>query len=164
MQVSWLFLRDSTVRRKQLLELDLLALLLAALCHDLEHPGTTNAYQVNTGSALALRYNDNHDELGRFSTSDGGAVSVTGGVGNGTTHVGGAVTVVGGAGATGALSCSLPAGATAAFAAAVGSFARQGGTNEAVVFSSSGSATITANSVTIAIGPDFGVFVVVPIN
>jgi hypothetical protein len=58
MHVSWLFLRDSTVRRKQLLEIDLLALLLAALCHDLEHPGTTNAYQVNTGSALALRYND----------------------------------------------------------------------------------------------------------
>jgi hypothetical protein len=46
------------VRRKQLLEIDLLALLLAALCHDLEHPGTTNAYQVNAGSALALRYND----------------------------------------------------------------------------------------------------------
>ena len=38
--------------------LDVLALLLAALCHDLEHPGTTNAYQVNTGSVLAQRYND----------------------------------------------------------------------------------------------------------
>jgi hypothetical protein len=35
-----------------------LSVLLAALCHDLEHPGTTNAFQVNTGSALALRYND----------------------------------------------------------------------------------------------------------
>ena len=38
--------------------LDVLALLLAALCHDLEHPGTTNAFQVNTGSVLAQRYND----------------------------------------------------------------------------------------------------------
>ena len=38
--------------------LDVLALLLAALCHDLEHPGTTNAFQVNSGSALAQRYND----------------------------------------------------------------------------------------------------------
>jgi hypothetical protein len=38
--------------------LDVLALLLSALCHDLEHPGTTNAFQVNTGSALAQRYND----------------------------------------------------------------------------------------------------------
>ena len=57
-QVCYLFLSDSTIRRKQLLEIDMLALLLAALCHDLEHPGTTNAYQVNSGSALALRYND----------------------------------------------------------------------------------------------------------
>jgi hypothetical protein len=39
-------------------EIDCLALLLASICHDLEHPGTTNAFQVNTGSALALRYND----------------------------------------------------------------------------------------------------------
>ena len=38
--------------------LDVLSLLLAALCHDLEHPGTTNAFQVNTGSVLAQRYND----------------------------------------------------------------------------------------------------------
>jgi hypothetical protein len=38
--------------------LDVLALLLSALCHDLEHPGTTNAFQVNTCSALAQRYND----------------------------------------------------------------------------------------------------------
>jgi hypothetical protein len=31
---------------------------LAAICHDVEHPGTTNAFQVNSGSVLALRYND----------------------------------------------------------------------------------------------------------
>jgi hypothetical protein len=55
---SWLFLCDSALRKKQLQELDWLALLLSAICHDLGHPGTTNAYQVNTGSALALRYND----------------------------------------------------------------------------------------------------------
>ena len=58
MHTCGLFLSDSTIRRKQLLEIDMLALLLAALCHDLEHPGTTNAFQVNSGSALALRYND----------------------------------------------------------------------------------------------------------
>ena len=44
--------------RPPLGHLDVLALLLAALCHDLEHPGTTNAFQVNTGSVLAQRYND----------------------------------------------------------------------------------------------------------
>jgi hypothetical protein len=44
--------------RSLLKSLDCLALLLAAICHDLEHPGTTNAFQVNSGSALALRYND----------------------------------------------------------------------------------------------------------
>lgn len=58
MHVCWLFLCDTSVRKKQLQELDALALLLAALTHDLEHPGLTNAYQVNTASALALRYND----------------------------------------------------------------------------------------------------------
>jgi len=55
---SWLFMADSCLRKRQLQEIDWLALLLAAVCHDLEHPGTTNSYQVNTGSALALRYND----------------------------------------------------------------------------------------------------------
>jgi hypothetical protein len=55
---SWLFLADSSLRQRLLEDLDCLTLLLAAACHDLEHPGTTNAYQVNTGSALAIRYND----------------------------------------------------------------------------------------------------------
>ena len=35
-----------------------LAVLLASLCHDLGHPGNTNAYEVNTLSPLALTYND----------------------------------------------------------------------------------------------------------
>lgn len=57
--IAWLFLAESaTLRTRLLTEADWLALLLSALCHDLEHPGTTNAYQVNTQSALAIRYND----------------------------------------------------------------------------------------------------------
>jgi hypothetical protein len=57
--VSWLFLAEAPgLRARRLQELDCLALLIAALCHDLEHPGTTNAFQVNTASALAVRYND----------------------------------------------------------------------------------------------------------
>jgi len=38
--------------------IDVFALLLAALGHDVEHPGFTNAYQVATESPLALLYND----------------------------------------------------------------------------------------------------------
>jgi class 3 adenylate cyclase len=57
MHACWLFLTDLSLRNGLLEELDVLALLLAAICHDAEHPGTTNAYQVNTGSELALRYN-----------------------------------------------------------------------------------------------------------
>ena len=60
MHIAWLFLEEEPeLRRRGLLQdLDCLSLLLSALCHDLEHPGTTNAFQVNTGSALAIRYND----------------------------------------------------------------------------------------------------------
>ena len=53
----WLFARDEAMRGL-MEDVDLLALLLAAICHDLEHPGTTNSFQVNTCSVLALRYND----------------------------------------------------------------------------------------------------------
>lgn len=38
--------------------LDKFALLLAALGHDLGHPGLNNSYQINAKTALALRYND----------------------------------------------------------------------------------------------------------
>lgn len=37
---------------------ELLALLLAAFGHDVEHPGTSNNFQVNSTSSLAMRYND----------------------------------------------------------------------------------------------------------
>lgn len=38
--------------------IDLLALLIAALLHDLDHPGLNNAYQVAAGTELAQRYHD----------------------------------------------------------------------------------------------------------
>ena len=39
-------------------ELEVLTLLISALCHDLEHPGLNNNYQKNAMTDLALRYND----------------------------------------------------------------------------------------------------------
>ena len=35
-----------------------LSLMVSSLCHDLDHPGHTNAFEVNSGSDLALLYND----------------------------------------------------------------------------------------------------------
>jgi hypothetical protein len=55
---AWRFLTGSRLRAARLRDVDVLALLLSAMCHDLEHPGVTNSFQVNTRSALALRYND----------------------------------------------------------------------------------------------------------
>ena len=31
-------------------------LITACICHDLDHPGTTNSYQVNAGTELAARF------------------------------------------------------------------------------------------------------------
>jgi hypothetical protein len=38
--------------------LDVFALFVAALCHDMDHNGTNNTYHINTWSRLSLRYND----------------------------------------------------------------------------------------------------------
>ncbi|CAN0499931.1 unnamed protein product [Ectocarpus sp. 12 AP-2014] len=38
--------------------LDKLGLLVAAFCHDIDHPGNNNAYEVNSISPLALQYGD----------------------------------------------------------------------------------------------------------
>jgi len=47
-----------TGAKEWLSSLDAYALLVAALCHDIGHPGVNNAYLVETGHELALRYND----------------------------------------------------------------------------------------------------------
>ncbi|CAK9060722.1 3' [Durusdinium trenchii] len=41
-----------------LTEIQVFGLLVAAFCHDLEHPGLNNAYQVKAKTALALEYED----------------------------------------------------------------------------------------------------------
>jgi dual 3',5'-cyclic-AMP and -GMP phosphodiesterase 11 len=43
---------------KHLTDLDILALLLAAVCHDLDHPGNNNAFEIAIRSELAILYSD----------------------------------------------------------------------------------------------------------
>jgi hypothetical protein len=40
-------------------DLDIYAVLLAAICHDFKHPGQNNIYQINAKTELALTYNGN---------------------------------------------------------------------------------------------------------
>ena len=46
------------ILRCELNNLEILGFLLAAACHDLDHPCLNNIYLVNTHSRLAHRYND----------------------------------------------------------------------------------------------------------
>ncbi|XP_042190487.1 high affinity cGMP-specific 3',5'-cyclic phosphodiesterase 9A isoform X6 [Callorhinchus milii] len=39
-------------------QIDVLILMSAAVCHDLDHPGYNNTYQINARTELAVRYND----------------------------------------------------------------------------------------------------------
>lgn len=38
--------------------IEIFSIALAALCHDVDHPGLTNAFLLTTYDPLALRYND----------------------------------------------------------------------------------------------------------
>lgn len=39
-------------------DLEVLILIVSCICHDLDHPGYNNIYQINARTELALRYND----------------------------------------------------------------------------------------------------------
>ena len=52
------FLYSNAEEICQSLVLDLLGILIAALGHDLGHPGLTNPFQINSSSELAITYND----------------------------------------------------------------------------------------------------------
>ena len=41
-----------------LTSLETFTLMIAALGHDVDHPGVNNAFMINSGAVLALRYND----------------------------------------------------------------------------------------------------------
>jgi high affinity cGMP-specific 3',5'-cyclic phosphodiesterase 9 len=56
-QMCFLALTTNRVRefmRKQ----EMLVLLVSAICHDVNHPGLNNTYQVNARTELAVQYND----------------------------------------------------------------------------------------------------------
>jgi HD-GYP domain-containing protein (c-di-GMP phosphodiesterase class II) len=56
---STLFLIQKGLSRcGNLVDLDVFALIVAALCHDIGHPGVNNAFLVATSNELALKYND----------------------------------------------------------------------------------------------------------
>jgi len=57
MQTVFVFLSDSNAR-SFLTSLDVFGLLVAAICHDVEHDGFTNAFHQNSRSNLAYIYND----------------------------------------------------------------------------------------------------------
>lgn len=51
-------LLDITGLRHKLTDMQLLALMIAALCHDLEHPGVNNQFLVKSKSSLGALYNN----------------------------------------------------------------------------------------------------------
>ena len=57
MHFTYLILKRTSAH-KTLLKTDVLALLVASLCHDIDHPGNTNTYEINSQSQLALVHND----------------------------------------------------------------------------------------------------------
>lgn len=51
-------LLSTTEAARMLRPLDIAACLIAALCHDVDHPGHTNAFEIQSGSQLAMLYSD----------------------------------------------------------------------------------------------------------
>ncbi|KAI9276328.1 hypothetical protein BC943DRAFT_285185 [Umbelopsis sp. AD052] len=52
------FILNDVRANRYLSKIDAMALLLAALCHDIGHPGYNNSFQVNMKSDIATRYNN----------------------------------------------------------------------------------------------------------
>ena len=56
--ISLFFLNSNAEKMFQTTVLDLLSIFIAALGHDLGHPGLTNNFHVNASTELAITYND----------------------------------------------------------------------------------------------------------
>lgn len=57
LQMTYMLLKQSEICQKIRPNI-LFATLIAALCHDIDHPGNTNSYEINSLSKLATCYND----------------------------------------------------------------------------------------------------------
>jgi len=56
-QTAFYFLSQSEVS-EGFTTLEKLSMLVATLCHDIDHPGLSNSFLINAGSRLAMQYND----------------------------------------------------------------------------------------------------------
>jgi hypothetical protein len=56
--ISLFFLNSNAEQVCDTNVLDLLSIIIAALGHDIGHPGLTNGFQINASSDMALTYND----------------------------------------------------------------------------------------------------------
>jgi len=58
LQTGYVIISQGNLKEKlKLQDVDIFAVLLAALCHDYKHPGYNNMFLVNTKASLAIRYN-----------------------------------------------------------------------------------------------------------
>jgi len=56
-QTMYFFLTTCNISQK-FNSLEQLALMLSSFCHDIDHPGVTNSFQINAGTKKAILYND----------------------------------------------------------------------------------------------------------
>lgn len=82
-QVCFVVARRCRAAAELMTDVDRLALILAAVAHDVEHPGWNNAFEVATMSPLAIRYNDisvleNHHAATMFRILDVDGTDVVG--------------------------------------------------------------------------------------
>eukprot|EP00727_Mastigamoeba_balamuthi_P009964 m51a1_g5590 putative camp phosphodiesterase (857) ;mRNA; f:646363-649551 len=61
-QVCFMLLQIPKLQ-EMLQRMDTLALMVGAVCHDVDHPGLNNVFQINAKTALALLYNDHKEEV-----------------------------------------------------------------------------------------------------
>lgn len=57
--ISVLFLvKNGLEKCDSLLDVDIFALMIGALCHDISHPGVTNGFLISSQDPLSIKYND----------------------------------------------------------------------------------------------------------